>query len=102
MELGDAADAGHLAVGRAAAAVSDLLVTVGPGAAGIARGAVEAGFDAGRVHEAEDREAALDVLRPRLRSGDVLLVKASRGVALDHLVDRLREELGPPSRGAAR
>jgi UDP-N-acetylmuramoyl-tripeptide--D-alanyl-D-alanine ligase len=102
LELGEGADAGHRAVGRAAARVCDLLVTVGPGASGIARGAREAGLEAGRLHEAEDREAALELLRPRLRSGDVILVKASRGIALDRLVDRLREELGPPSRGSAR
>ena len=34
-----------------------------------------------------DREAALDVLRPRLRDGDTVLVKASRGIGLDLLVD---------------
>jgi UDP-N-acetylmuramyl pentapeptide synthase len=41
-----------------------------------------------------DRDAALDALRPRLRDGDVVLVKASRGIALDELVDALRAELG--------
>jgi UDP-N-acetylmuramyl pentapeptide synthase len=37
-------------------------------------------------------------VRPRLREGDVVLVKASRGVALDHLVDALRLELGEAAR----
>ena len=43
---------------------------------------------------AADADAALDALRPRLRDGDVVLVKASRGIGLDHLVDALRLEIG--------
>ena len=44
-----------------------------------------------------DRDAALDFLRPRLREGDVVLVKASRGIELDLLVEPLAAELGPAS-----
>ena len=40
-----------------------------------------------------DVEAVLATLPPRLRSGDVVLVKASRGIGLDRLVDGLRDEL---------
>jgi UDP-N-acetylmuramoyl-tripeptide--D-alanyl-D-alanine ligase len=102
LELGSAGDLGHRAVGRAAATVCDLLVTVGAGASDIAAGAREAGYEPRRLHEAPDQEAVLELLRPRLRPGDVMLVKASRGIALDRLVERLREELGPPRRGGTR
>ena len=51
-------------------------------------------MSASRVIEVDDREAALDALRPRLAGGDIVLVKASRGIALDLLVDALRTELG--------
>jgi UDP-N-acetylmuramoyl-tripeptide--D-alanyl-D-alanine ligase len=93
LELGKGAVSGHREVGTAAAATVDLLVTVGPGAAAIAAGARAAGLDGSRVLEARDREAALDVLRVRLRDGDVVLVKASRGVELDLLVEGLTAEL---------
>jgi UDP-N-acetylmuramoyl-tripeptide--D-alanyl-D-alanine ligase len=93
LELGKGAASGHREVGTAAAATCDLLVVVGPGASGIAVGAKAAGLDASRVLEAPDREAALDVLRARLRDGDVVLVKASRGVELDLLVDALRADV---------
>jgi UDP-N-acetylmuramoyl-tripeptide--D-alanyl-D-alanine ligase len=96
LELGSASETGHHDVGVAAAATCDLLVVVGPGAAGIAIGAREAGLDPARVLEVRDREAALDALRHRLRDGDVVLVKASRGVELDLLVDALRAD--PPGR----
>ncbi len=93
LELGKGAATGHREVGTAAAATVDLLVVVGHGASGIASGARSAGLDASRVLEARDVEAALDLLRVRLRDGDVVLVKASRGVELDVLVDALRAEL---------
>ncbi len=93
LELGAASDAGHRLVGEAAARTVEWLVVVGRGAGGIAEGAVEAGMDRARVVHVPDIETALEVLRPRLRDGDVVLVKASRGIALDRLVDGLRRDL---------
>jgi len=93
LELGDAADEGHRSVGAAAADVCELLVVVdgeaGGGAAGIVAGAVGAGMPHDRVRGVPDRAAAVGVLRAHLRRGDVVLVKASRGIALDLLVDEL-------------
>ena len=94
LELGEGHEAGHVEVGRASADMAELLVVVGDEAEGIARGAGDAGMDPARVLLVRDHDAALDVLRPRLRDGDVVLVKASRGIALDLLVDALRAELG--------
>ena len=97
LELGDGAEAGHQRVGVAAAAVAELLVVVGAAAAGIARGARDGGIAAEHVVEVEDRTDALVALEKRLRPGDVVLVKASRGIELDLLVDAL-----VASRGADR
>ena len=94
LELGAGADAGHREVGRAAAAVCALLCVVGPGAAKIAAGAREAGMAADRIIEAADREDAGARLRLLLGPGDVVLVKASRGVELDLLVDALAAAFG--------
>jgi UDP-N-acetylmuramoyl-tripeptide--D-alanyl-D-alanine ligase len=93
LELGEGHESGHRAVGEAAAAVADLLIVVGDRAAGIADGAVAAGLAPTKIVRAADRNAALEALRPRLRDGDVVLVKASRGIELDLLVDALRAEL---------
>jgi UDP-N-acetylmuramoyl-tripeptide--D-alanyl-D-alanine ligase len=98
LELGKGAVTGHREVGTAAAATCDLLVVVGAGASGIAAGARAAGLDPSRIVEVRDREAAVDLLRVRLRDGDVVLVKASRGIELDLLVDDLRAELGRAAR----
>jgi UDP-N-acetylmuramoyl-tripeptide--D-alanyl-D-alanine ligase len=93
LELGDDAAAGHERVGAAAAAVVDRLVVVGDGAAGIARGAREAGLAPEALVEAADRPTALAALEGDARDGDVVLVKASRGVELDLLVDDLANAL---------
>ena len=89
LELGDAAPAEHHRVGVAAASVVDRLVVVGRGAAGIAEGALAGGLDPARVEHAADRAEALSALLAMLEDGDAVLVKASRGAALDLLVDQL-------------
>jgi UDP-N-acetylmuramoyl-tripeptide--D-alanyl-D-alanine ligase len=70
---------------------ADLLVVPGAAAAQIAEGALEAGMAPDTIVVADDRDAARDVLLERLRPGDVVLVKASRGVELDRLVGALTD-----------
>jgi UDP-N-acetylmuramoyl-tripeptide--D-alanyl-D-alanine ligase len=86
-ELGPGADEEHERLGRdAAAAGVDLIVAVGTDAVGISDGASAAGRRAGEesVH-VPDRAAALALLVPLLRDGDVVLVKASRSYGLELL-----------------
>jgi UDP-N-acetylmuramoyl-tripeptide--D-alanyl-D-alanine ligase len=59
----------------------------------MADAARRAGMPADAVATVADREAARDHLLAALRPGDVVLVKASRGIALDLLVDDLRAAL---------
>ena len=102
LELGDEQQAGHERVGAEAAAIVDQLVVVGEGAAGIATGARAAGLAASRIAEVADRAEARDHLLVDARAGDVVLVKASRGIALDLLVDELVAALGPRADEAPR
>ena len=94
LELGDDHESGHVAVGAAAADIVDLLIVVGADARGIVDGALAHGLPAERIHLVPDADAALDTLRPRLRDRDTILVKASRSIALERVVDGLRLELG--------
>ena len=92
LELGDDHEDGHRRVGAAAAELADRVIVVGDGAAGIADGVAAAG---GRDPErVADRDAARERLIETLAPGDVVLVKASRGIALDVLVDELAAALG--------
>ena len=61
----------------------------------LALNAAAAGLAASQIAEVGDRAAAREQLLADLRPGDVVLVKASRGIALDVLVDELVAALGP-------
>jgi UDP-N-acetylmuramoyl-tripeptide--D-alanyl-D-alanine ligase len=95
LELGSEHAQGHRRVGENAATRVDRLVVVGGGAAEIASGAVAAGLDRRSAITVRDRSEAADVLRTMLVPGDVVLVKASRGIGLDVLVDELVATLDP-------
>jgi UDP-N-acetylmuramoyl-tripeptide--D-alanyl-D-alanine ligase len=94
LELGDGHVAGHERVGSAAAEIVDRLVVVGEDAADIARGAARAGLEPDAIIQVGDRDAALAALLGIVAPGDSVLVKASRGIALDVLVDELVAALG--------
>jgi len=84
LELGDESDRAHEEVGRLAAELGVAqVVAVGDGAAAIARGA-------GRIGRAvPDVDAAVQTVAASLGAGDVVLVKASRGVRLERVADAL-------------
>lgn len=92
LELGHFEETGHRRVGARAAQVVDELITVGPRARWIAEEAVAAGLSPEQVHITEDPEEAVLKAREILRPGDVVLVKASRALALERVVDALRAE----------
>ena len=96
LELGDHATGLHEACGRAAAAAGlRLLVAVGgEPAKALAEAAVEAGMPrAGVTHFASSTDAAAAVATA-LRSGDLVLVKGSRGTRCDVVTDRIVQERG--------
>ncbi|HEX5824219.1 MAG TPA: UDP-N-acetylmuramoyl-tripeptide--D-alanyl-D-alanine ligase [Candidatus Limnocylindrales bacterium] len=93
LELGTEHEAGHRRVGEIAARLADRLVVVGDGAAEIAAGARSAGMKAEAITLVGDPAAARDHLLADLRPGDVVLVKASRGIALEVLVADLESAL---------
>ena len=100
LELGDLAEPSHEQVGRHAAGRADALFTVGDLAATIARGAREAGL--GDVRELESKTEAAEALRALLRPGDALLVKGSRALALETVVEELEALLaGEPGDAAS-
>jgi UDP-N-acetylmuramoyl-tripeptide--D-alanyl-D-alanine ligase len=101
LELGDSSAADHAEVGRHAARIGiDVVVTVGEAAEAIAEGARRTPGWSGEVVASAGREQATDWLRHNVVARDVVLVKASRGAALEHVADRLAEdqEDGSPSR----
>jgi UDP-N-acetylmuramoyl-tripeptide--D-alanyl-D-alanine ligase len=93
LELGGRAVALHEDVGRhAALARVDVLIAVGGDAArALARAAVAAGMASERVRYCATSDEAADAIATLVRPGDVVLVKGSRSVRTDRVVDRLME-----------
>ena len=91
LELGDHARRLHEDVGRAAAghAIDVLLTVGGDAAAALAAAAVAAGLDRARVRHFATSDLAADAAVELVRSGDTVLVKGSRGVNTDRVIDRL-------------
>jgi UDP-N-acetylmuramoyl-tripeptide--D-alanyl-D-alanine ligase len=92
-ELGALTEASHRRVGEAAAASGlDLLVGVGAASAGLCRAAVDSGMPEERVFHLHDAAEAGRFLQDRLRPGDLLLVKGSRGMRMERVVKELMAE----------
>ena len=89
LELGSDEERLHREIGDRAARAADAIVAVGRRGAWIADAARAAGA---RVATAEDADEAAAVLERELAPGvgDIVLVKASRGIGLDRTVELLR------------
>ncbi len=80
---------------RAGASGVDVLIAVGPLAA------LAADTFAGESHRVGDAVAAAELLPGLLHDGDTVLLKASRGVGLEVVVERLRADAAGPTVGVA-
>ncbi|HEX7138205.1 MAG TPA: UDP-N-acetylmuramoyl-tripeptide--D-alanyl-D-alanine ligase [Vicinamibacterales bacterium] len=95
LELGDRSKALHEEVGRTAAGTVDLLFTIGgPSAAAMSAAAVSAGMASAAVQHFSTSDEAAVVLAATIAPGDLVLVKGSRGVKTDRVVERLKAERG--------
>jgi UDP-N-acetylmuramoyl-tripeptide--D-alanyl-D-alanine ligase len=95
LELGDARVEQHEAVGHVAARLGvDRLVVIGDGARPIADAANRYRSWAEAPTVVPDVAAALELLEQDLRSDDVVLVKASRSIGLERLVEALLQDDG--------
>lgn len=93
MELGTVEEQSHRLVGRRAAEIADLLVTVGSRARWIADEARESGMPLDRIHLLATNQEAIELLRTEVRQGDYVLVKGSRAVALEQIVAALQRQV---------
>jgi UDP-N-acetylmuramoyl-tripeptide--D-alanyl-D-alanine ligase len=90
MELGAYEDDGHKLVGRRAAAVASILVTVGERGLLIAQEALTSGLPREAVVSARDNAEAIQALCRLLTLGDFVLVKGSRGMKMEEIVQGIR------------
>jgi len=89
LELGDYEREGHEKVGMRALEVADVLITVGPRGRIIGEAAVRWGMPDDRVHSVEESVEAVALLEHMVTSDDVILVKGSRAVRMEEIVNAL-------------
>lgn len=89
-ELGEYSHQGHLEVGEKVESVTPAyLITVGSLARQIAEGARKAGMSKEQISSFANNEEVLVYLKSILRPGDVILIKGSRGVQLEKIVEQI-------------
>ena len=90
LELGNYAKELHEKVGEEVAKNKiDILVTVGKEAKNILNKAVSMGLDKENAYSFETNEQAIELLNKVLKSGDIVLVKASNGMHFNKIIESI-------------
>ncbi|MFA6603966.1 MAG: UDP-N-acetylmuramoyl-tripeptide--D-alanyl-D-alanine ligase [Patescibacteria group bacterium] len=93
LELGTLSVSGHEEVGREAAGVGlDLLVLVGERMGDAQSAALAAGFPADRLVHFSTTEEAGRFVQEKMKKGDIILIKGSRGMHMDKVTKELMAE----------
>jgi UDP-N-acetylmuramoyl-tripeptide--D-alanyl-D-alanine ligase len=92
LELGSLEEEGHRLIGRLVAQCElDGLIVLGKRARMIAAGALEAGYPTVRLHEAASHTEAAAMLAGGTGPGDWVLIKGSRGMKMEKVLEGLLE-----------
>jgi len=94
LELGESSPEMHRASGRSLAGRVDLVVGVGSLAREILAGAGAAGLARGALVHFDDAEDAASAIGDLVHAGDAVLVKGSRGIHLESVVEALEARFG--------
>ena len=89
LELGERELEYHYEAGRGIPLDIDFVIGVGRRSDALLDGARHAGFTEERLFHFEKAEPATDFLESFIRPGDLILIKASRGIGLDRIVTTL-------------
>jgi len=93
LELGPESPALHQDVGvHLASQGITQLIACGPLARNLAEGARSAGMEAERIHTVQDSVAAAALCKKLAHAGDVVLVKGSRGMTMERVVETLMHD----------
>ncbi len=91
LELGDRELEYHYEAGRDIPLDVDFVVAVGRRSEALLEGARHGGFSEERLYHFNDAESASTFLESFIRPGDLVLIKASRGIGLDRIVSTLQQ-----------
>ncbi len=91
LELGEFSIEAHQKVGKIVGQVADVLITVGPRAKFIAEKAKAEGLSENNIYVFESATEVCENINGIIKEGDLILVKASRGIGLDKVVECVRK-----------
>jgi UDP-N-acetylmuramoyl-tripeptide--D-alanyl-D-alanine ligase len=94
LELGDQELQFHYKSGRDIPNRIDIVIGVGKRAESLLEGARAAGFSDERLYHFQNAENAAGFLERFIRPGDLVLIKASRGIGLDRIIEKLTGQSG--------
>ncbi|MGE5677411.1 MAG: UDP-N-acetylmuramoyl-tripeptide--D-alanyl-D-alanine ligase [Pseudomonadota bacterium] len=92
LELGEASEKEHYRIGEYAAELGiDMIASVGNFSQAVIRGAEAAGVEAGKLYAFNTKEEAAPRILELLQPGDTVLIKGSRGMKMEYVVDYIHE-----------
>ncbi|MGV8905355.1 MAG: UDP-N-acetylmuramoyl-tripeptide--D-alanyl-D-alanine ligase [Acetobacterium sp.] len=89
LEMGAHGPAAHFKTGEYAQTKADILIGVGPLGEDICKGY---GSNQGSVYHVSDAKAAGECIAAIMAAGDIILIKASRGMGLEKTIDYIKGE----------
>ncbi|HEY5611096.1 MAG TPA: cyanophycin synthetase, partial [Thermoanaerobaculia bacterium] len=89
LELGPDELKFHRDSGRSMPRSVDVIVGIGMRSESLLAGARDAGFDPSALHHFPDAASATPFVRDLIREGDFVLLKGSRGIGLDRIIEAL-------------
>lgn len=92
LELGVCTQAEHYRVGRIAAEKADVLLAYGPNSSRMINGAITGGMDTSVARAFEDRQQIVSAMKRMIKPGDTILVKGSRGMRMELILDAFLKE----------
>ncbi|MBM7614591.1 UDP-N-acetylmuramoyl-tripeptide--D-alanyl-D-alanine ligase [Alkaliphilus hydrothermalis] len=92
LEMGSFAEEGHRIVGEFVAQTGiDILITVGTAAKWIAEEAKDIGIGIKEIYSVENNNGAIELLEGVMEEKDVILVKGSRGMKMEEIINYIQE-----------
>ena len=92
LEIGKYSIEAHEAIGSKAGKALDMLFTVGPRAKFIAESANKAGLAEKNIFSFDTADEARLEVQSRIKKGDFVLVKASRALKLEKIIEEIRKQ----------
>ncbi len=89
--MGEHTEYGHRLVGKCAIDNTDVLIAIGKDSKFICEEANSLGFNKNNIHHFNTKEEAIEKIDELVNKDDVVLVKASRGMELEKIVEYLNK-----------